>query len=364
MNDPGATRRDFLSGHLTAKAQADNKSLQDEAPSAPAPLSPDRLLTRLSKRAMACPFEFFVDTRRFPLAAEVAQRALELVEAIESELTLYRPESHLSAVNRQAFDATVNVSPRLRELLAPSLALHRETGGAFDVTAGPLTKVWGFYHRKPIVPTSSEIERALATVGSQFVEFDSHASTVRFLRPNLEINLAAIGKGYALDCCAELMQQEAISEFVLHGGQSSVVARGVQDQARPEWGWPIGIVHPVFPQLSLGCVHLRDRALGTSGSQRQWIVHHGRRLGHVLDPRTGWPASHVLSATVLAPTAALADALSTAFSVMSLDEVEAYCRSHPEIATIIATVNASKPNLPKIHRFNVTDEIWRPLPEA
>lgn len=359
MSDDRSSRREFLSARISSE-QAINPTAGLSDPLVRPGLA-TRVLTSLSKPAMACLFEFFVDAVQFPTAPEIALEALELVEAIEAELSVYRPTSHLSDVNRRAAFEPVMLSSALRELLSTSLEIHAATGGAFDVTAGPLSKAWGFYSRKPVVPTDNQIAAALEQVGSNWIGFDQNAGTVQFQKPGIEINLASIGKGYALDCCDQAMRERGLTDYLLHGGQSSVLARGCQTAAEPEHGWIIGLVHPIMPQERIGLVRLIDRALGTSGCQRQSLIHRGRRLGHVIDPRTGWPVTHTLSATVLAPTAAMADALATAFSVMSLDEVQSYCQARSEISAIITTPNDGNPAAPIVHEFNLREIEWRPI---
>jgi thiamine biosynthesis lipoprotein len=119
----------------------------------------------------------------------------------------------------------------------------------------------------------------------------------------------------------------------LHGGHSSVYARGYPaDDPR---GWPIGVRHPWDPERRLATVWLRDRALGTSAATFQHLEHEGRKLGHILDPRRGWPAEGVASVSVLAPTAAEADALATAFFVLGEQGMRAYCGRHPEVGAVM-----------------------------
>lgn len=353
MSESNSTRREFITG----LGRADDRDANGASPIADIP--PDRILTTFSKTAMACQFGFLVDARRFPRGPEFLQNALELVEEIESELTVYRPDSGLSVVNRSAGNDWVPLSERLATVLEMALAVHAETSGAFDVTSGPLSKAWGFYFRKPRVPSAAENEAARARVGSRYIELNVPQRRVRFQHPNLEINLASIGKGYALDRCRDYLLSQGVSEFVLHGGQSSVVVEGSQNPAQPDRGWPIGLAHPIFSDVRLGIIHLSGRALGTSGNQRQWIVHEGKRLGHVVDPRTGWPVTHTLSATVLAPTAAQADALSTAFSVMRSAEVEEYCRRHPEVSAIVCAPDENDPHQPQVQLYNLRDNQWQ-----
>src|SRR5690606_4402755 len=124
--------------------------------------------------------------------------------------------------------------------------------------------------------------------------------------------------------------------FLLHGGNSSVLARGSSDATagseHDDAGWWIGLRHPLRPDQRVGQVRLLNSALGTSGSGTQFFIHKGRRYGHILDPRSGWPAQNVLSTTVIAPTAAEADALATAFYVMGSSAVEEFCQRHPQIS--------------------------------
>ncbi len=362
MNVDKSTRRDFLSGQIAST---------DESTLARGHFDPitqsgrdGRILTSLSKPAMACLFEFFVDAQQFPMAPEIALNALELVEEIEGELSVYRPASHISDVNRRAASEPVLLSASLFELLVTSLDIHAATGGAFDVTSGPLSKAWGFYSRKPVIPLEVDIAQALQRVGSQWIDLNRTDAAVHFLKDGLEINLASIGKGYALDKCDQLFRDHGIADYVLHGGQSSVLARGCQVTAQPELGWTIGLIHPIIPHERIGFIRLIDRALGTSGCQRQSLIHHGRRLGHVIDPRTGWPVTHTLSATVLAPTAALADALATAFSVMTLDEVRQYCEARTNVSAIITCPNESDPARPLVHLINVRTIDWEPVADS
>jgi thiamine biosynthesis lipoprotein len=150
-----------------------------------------------------------------------------------------------------------------------------------------------------------------------WVELDTAGSRVRFTRPGVELNPGALGKGWAIDRVMERLRDCGVTSGLVHGGASSVRAIGAQGIARPgRRAWPVGVRHPLRPGRRLATVLLDDRALGTSGSGTQFFIDRGRRLGHILDPRTGVPAEGVLSATVVAPTAAEADSLSTALYVL------------------------------------------------
>jgi len=144
--------------------------------------------------------------------------------------------------------------------------------------------------------------------------------------------LNSIGKGYALDRAGDVLTEGGVENWLFHGGHSSLLARGTHGDLE---GWPVGIRNPLFPEQRLGTVLLRDRGMSSSGSGVQYFRHGGKRYGHILDPRTGWPTEGMLSVTVLAPTAALADALSTAFFVIGLEKAAEYCHNHEGVSALL-----------------------------
>lgn len=307
---------------------------------------------------MACEFELLLNEGQYPGGPDAALEALDLVGELEAQLSVYRETSEVSQLNRSAAQGPVIVERRLFDLLRRGLELWRATDGAFDLTSGPLSKVWGFYRRQGRMPDETDLAKARNRVGSQHLALDDSQTTVQFLRPGMEINLGAIGKGYALDRCVEALHSAGIADFILHGGTSSVVARGSRDGRPTEHpGWVVALRHPLRPERRLAEFLLRDRALGTSGSGNQFFFHQGRRLAHVIDPRTGWPAEQVLSATVLAPTAADADALSTAFFVGGPDIVDRYCSAHPEVSAVLVLPQATAGGSDVV-AWNLADDAW------
>ena len=269
-----------------------------------------------------------------PEALAAAGAAFDAIDRLEQQLTVYRDTSEVSRLNRLAPRAAVPVEQGLFGLLALAARISEETEGAFDVTAGALIKAWGFYRGPRRVPSAPEVADALLRVGMRHVVLDPVGRTVRYLRPGVEINLGSIGKGYALDRVAGLLRDEwGLPAGLLHGGHSSVYALGTPP-GDPR-GWTVGIRHPWDPGRRLALVWLRDRALGTSAATFQHLEHDGRKLGHILDPRTGWPAEGVASASVVAPTAAEADALATAFFILGAEKARAYCEAHPGVGAVL-----------------------------
>ena len=269
-----------------------------------------------------------------------------MVEGLEASLSYFQLGSEISKINALAAEGPVEVSPALFDLLRLAMTLYEETEGAYDITSTPLWEVWGFARRAGAIPSDAQLAEARARVGGHLVELDAKRRTIRFRRPGMRINLGSIGKGHALDVSSQRLMDLGMTDFLFHGGQSSVLARGFRTPATPDETpsplrrWEIGIPNPRQPGRRLGVVRLDDRALGTSSGQFQSFRHRGRRYGRILDPRSGWPAERMLAATVVAPTAALADALSTAFYVMGVSRSLGYCGTHPEIGAVLTCQDA------------------------
>lgn len=300
---------------------------------------------RVSRAAMGGQFEVFLNAGQYDEATEAALAALDEVQRIEEQLSIFRATSQINRVNHLAADGPVPVDDELFDLLALAVRLHGQTAGTLDVTTGPLSDAWGFSRREGKLPTQRQIDVAMTRVGCDKLELDAERHTVRFQVPGMRINLGAIGKGHALDRCAAVLEARGIGHFMVHGGQSSVVARGAScdDVGSGEAsGWIVGVHDPSRHGRRLAEIRLRDRALGTSGSEKQFFRHQGRRLSHVLDPRTGWPAEGLLSATVSAPTAVLADALSTALFVMGPDEAVAFCEARNDLAAFLVEAKGNR----------------------
>ncbi len=365
-----SSRREFLRGGPAAEslAEAIQAAMPPATPGASSPQPPSgTYLIHVSRQAMACQFEALFNAGGPTEVTTAGVQAMELVGALEAQLSYFRQESDISRINRTAALEAVEVEPRLFDLVTLAVALYRQTGGAYDITATSLWEVWGFARRKGTLPDDEAIARARAHVGSDLVELDPDRRTVRFRRPGVKLNLGSLGKGYALDRASEVLEAAGIGDFLLHAGQSSVLARGsrletgplARAESRP--GWTVGIPHPLRPDRRWAEVRLQDRALGTSGGAFQSFRHGGKRYVHILDPRTGRPAQGTIAVTVFAPTAALADALSTAFFVMGPEPARQYCTEHPEIAAVVFCEGRGQAGF-EVHTVGFAEDEFRVAP--
>jgi FAD:protein FMN transferase len=298
--------------------------------------SEDPVILRFARRAMATDFEVLLHFST-PAAYEYADAALNEIDRLEAQLTVYRDTSEVSRLNQRAAHHPVRVEAHLFSLLELAHTIHKETEGAFDISVGALIKAWGFYRRAGRVPSREELAALRERIGMQHLLLDAPTQTVSYQRQGLEINLGSIGKGYALDRAANLLR-DGVQNVLMHGGHSSVIAIG--NEAPNKTGWTIGLLDPENAQCRRGLLTLSNRAMATSAMTYQHFQHEGRKHGHLLDPRTLWPVEGMLSVTVTAPTAAEADALATAFFILGVSKAREYCEQHSAIGAALISADA------------------------
>ncbi|MFH1037424.1 MAG: FAD:protein FMN transferase [PVC group bacterium] len=247
-------------------------------------------------------------------AADALDACWSEAERLEKIFSRYMPESELNRINREAGLKPVGVSGEMMAVLSRSVEISRLTGGAFDVTVGPLMEIWGFFpQRKGRLPTGEEIGQALSRCGWEKIELDRSGRTVRFRVPGLTIDLGGLAKGYVVDRLAALLVSKGIKSALVNAGGDIYCLGRYPDGRR----WRIGMEHPRDDDEVLTVLELSDRAVATSGDYRNYFVRRRKRYSHIIDPRTGRPAgSGVVESSVLAPDCATADALATALFVV------------------------------------------------
>jgi thiamine biosynthesis lipoprotein len=283
-----------------------------------------RTLERLdaSDQAMGTTFSLvLLGPARATLEAASAA-AFEEVHRLDRLLSNYTPDSEWSAVNRSAARGPITVSAELFDLLAACLTYSQQSGGAFDITVGPLMKVWGFYKNDGALPRKAEVSRALDRVGYRHVTLDPVTRTVRFDRDGVELDPGGIGKGYAVDRMVAVLKRHGVQMALVSGGSSSLYGLG----APPDepLGWKVAIGVPGAPDRTAAEVFLKDTSLSTSGSYEKFFWADGRIYSHIMDPRTGYPAPGTASVSVLAPTAIDTEAWTKPYFVNGRDWTAAH----------------------------------------
>lgn len=284
------------------------------------------------RRAMGSLFEVYLAGQDREMLLGAAEEALNEVERLERQWSHYRDDSDIARLNIHAPAQWVRLEPSLYHLLRRCADIHQATHGAFDITVGRLIKAWGFYRGEGRVPPEEEIETLLSGTGMNKIAWDDEEHLVHYLAPELEITLGAVGKGAAIDAAAQTLRFYGVENAVLHGGHSTIAALGAPPDGA---GWEFAIKDPRDQETVLHTVTLRDESLSTSGSYEQFFTADGTRYSHILDPRTGRPTNGMLSVSVIAPSAADSDALSTAFFVMGREATQEFCRAYPELRVII-----------------------------
>lgn len=263
--------------------------------------------------------------------SEVVRQAFEVVDRLDQQMSNYKPDSELSAINRDAGHEEVLVEPRLFGLLQDSLRFSQETDGAFDVTVGPLMKAWGFFRGRGRLPSPQEIHTLLGSIGYQHVQLDAARRTIRFDKPATEIDLGGIAKGYAVDRVVRLLREDHISAALVSAGASSIYALGAPPG---ENAWHIHLRDPFDATKSADVIDLKNYSLSTSGDYVKFFVLGGKMYSHIMNPHTGMPVENMLSTAVAAASTTDSDALSTAYYVMGVDASRRYAGSHPNLAAL------------------------------
>lgn len=262
---------------------------------------------------MGTQFRVVLYARDESVARAAADAAFERIGQLDAILSDYREESELTLLCRQAGGPAVRVSDELFFVLSRSRDLAQRSEGAFDVTAGPIIRLWRRARRLKEMPTPERLEHARSLVGYDKLILDEHTQSVRLLKPGMQLDLGGIAKGYAVDEALERLKQRGVTRAMVAG--SGDIAVGDAPPGEP--GWTIGIAPLESPDKPSGrFVLLHNAAVSTSGDAEQFVELGGKRYSHIVDPRTGMAVVGRSSVTVIAPNGITADGLATAVSVL------------------------------------------------
>ncbi len=310
----------FLAAMASYVARCDVAAADDNTP-----------LLRYRQAAIHMGVEFEVElfAANEQAAATAFKAAFARIAALDKSLSDYDPASELSKLSETSTVApgadqtrppatakSIRLSDDLWRVLQYSQQLSQQSDGAFDVTSGPLTKLWRRARRQKELPTDERLAEARSSVGYQHLKLDEAQHSAQLLRPNMRLDLGGIAKGFAADEALAAIKKCGITRALVRA--SGDIAVG--DPPPGEAGWRIGIA-PLDPdQPPTRFVRLANRAISTSGESRQHLVVDGRRYSHIIDPRSGLGLAGRASVTVIAPAGLQTDALATAVSVLGAEE--------------------------------------------
>jgi len=289
------------------------------------PAMPDVAIHRFAHEAMATMFGILITGCSKETAQQAALEAFRLVDKLELELSRFAQGSDIWRINKLSAGNWVHIGQATLDCLQLAQHAHQQTAGAFDITVGSLIKYW---RDKPIDHPASadeDFQKARLCTGMDLLEINAENYAAGVKTDGLRIDLGGIGKGYAVDRMTEVLKDWQINSALAYGGNSSVYALGTLADLP---GWPLSLSVPDKTKTTSTKVFLKDQAFGASGLAVKGY--------HIIDPRTGTPVQHRHRCWSMAPTTAYADALSTAFMIMPLNEIEKFCSTHPKISALIA----------------------------
>ncbi len=315
-------------------------------------------------RAMGTRFELVLYGESERYLQGVAEEVFEEISRLDAKLSYYADTSDINDLNTHAAERIVQVDPPLYRLLEQAKAWSEKTGGAFDITVAPLLQCWGFVGGMGAMPTPEEVEAARECVGIDHVRLYPDRYGVEFDTEGVRIDLGSIGKGYAVDCAAELLRDYEVASALLHGGTSSIYAIGSPPDAET---WKIAIQRPFAGEEGehIAYVALKDNSLSVSAPRNKGFEHNGKRYGHVIDARTGYPVPDHLLAAIVCDSALEGDVCSTALLTRGAEWLQTFTTLIPEGQALFAQYSSEglfcvEVSPPQNKQNSFFDVIWEP----
>jgi FAD:protein FMN transferase len=248
-------------------------------------------------------------------ADQLFEQAISEIDRIERLISSWDQASETSQVNQMAGKKAVKVTKELYDLVFRAKAIAQLTNGAFDPTYASVDKIWTFDGRDVEQPNTEIISASVSKIGFDKIAFDPLESSLYLPLQGMKIGFGAIGKGYAADRVKSLLQKQGVAAGIVNAS-GDMSAWGIQPNGNP---WQVGLINPKNKDKVFAWFPVKDQAVVTSGDYEKFVLINGKRYGHIINPKTGFPSQGVMSCTVFAPKAELADALSTALFVMGVE---------------------------------------------
>ncbi len=264
-------------------------------------------------------------------AVKDIQIAIDEIKRIENIISSWKPNSQTSKINQNAGIKPVRVSKELFDLIKRSKAISKLTDGAFDISYASMDKIWKFDGSMTDFPSEEKIKKSVEKVGYQNIILNEKDTTVYLKYKGMKIGFGAIGKGYSADKAKKLLQDKGVKAGIINAS-GDMNTWGKQPDGTD---WKVAITNPFNKNKAFALLPLKQGAVVTSGNYEKYVTFNGKRYTHIINPKTGYPSSGIVSATVFAPKAELADALATTVFVMGKEVGLNLINQLPNIACII-----------------------------
>ena len=266
--------------------------------------------------------------------AFIAMAKAEIIR-IEQLISSWNPNSETSKINKNAGVSPVSVSDELYDLIQRSLFISKITQGAFDITYAAMDTIWKFDGTMLKLPSSEKIEQAIFNVGYEQVVMNPEKKTIYLPQKGMKIGFGAVGKGYAADAAKRMLKKNGVLGGIINAS-GDMNTWGSQPDGKP---WRIAITNPLNKNKVFSWFELSDNAVVTSGNYEKFILLEGKRFSHIIDPRTGYPSTGIISCSVFAPSAEMADALATAVFVLGTENGLNLINQLPNIECVLILEN-------------------------
>ena len=280
---------------------------------------------------MGSSFEITVVAEDEDFAKESLAIAKKEIIRIEDLISSWDQKSETSRINRNAGIAAVEVSKELFDLIFRAQQISKLSSGAFDLTFAAIDKLWNFDGRESEMPNPDTLKASVFNIGYQLIELDEESLTVFLPKKGMKIGFGAIGKGYAADRAKQLLVERGVLGGIINAS-GDMNTWGTKPDGS---SWTIGIVNPMNNKKVFSWFSLEHNAVVTSGDYEKFTQINGRRYSHIIDPRTGIPSQGIVSCTVFAGKAELADAIATAIFVMGVESGMFLIDQLPDIEAIL-----------------------------
>ncbi|MFV8392178.1 FAD:protein FMN transferase [Flavobacterium sp. LB2P6] len=264
---------------------------------------------------LGSPFEVTAVANDTVKANEYIDLAIAEVRRIEYLISDWIPTTQISLVNKNAGIQPVKVNAEVFELVERAIKISQITAGAFDISYASMDKIWKFDGSMKVMPTEEAIKKSVAKIGYKNIILDKKNQTIFLKSEGMKLGLGGIGQGYIADKVKDLLLSKGCKSGIVNVS-GDINAWGKQPDGKP---WNVGIVNPLNKNKVFATFPLEDSAVETSGSYEKYIIFNGIRYSHIIDPRTGYPATGVVSVSVFAKQTEVADALATGIFVLGVE---------------------------------------------